>query len=212
MLRLPYKDPKNDEWISRTMNASVQELPRTLPITVNQFRILVEQNAFLECGGQVELIYGRLVELNPQGPEHADPVDELEAWSHEQAGAAFRIRIEKPIEIPGLDSCPEPDVAWVDRRRYSSRHPGPCDIHLLIEVSVSSQPFDRGEKLRLYAEAMVPEYWIVDAFAQTVEKFTQPSQRTYQKSELFGVNDVVSPQCLPSASLSVGRLFSAAAD
>jgi Uma2 family endonuclease len=194
------------------MTATAKELPRTLPITVEQYHILVEQAAFKDRRGQVELIHGRIVELNPQGPSHADPIDELEEWSHQQASSHFRIRIEKPIEIPGLDSCPEPDVAWVTRRRYRDRHPNPSDIHLLIEVSVNSQSFDQGEKKVLYAEAGIAEYWIVDVRAHTVQKLTDPIDGAYQKSENFTVHDHLFPQCLPQASLSVARLFDNAAE
>ncbi|KAA1261397.1 hypothetical protein LF1_39440 [Rubripirellula obstinata] len=59
-------------------------------------------------------------------------------------------------------SCPEPDIAWVTRRRYHDEHPSPDDIHLLIEVSHTRSRFDRTEKLQLYAESGVGEYWQVD--------------------------------------------------
>ena len=183
-------------------------MPRTLPITVDQYRMLVEQGEFADHFGQVELIYGKIIEMNPQGPRHADPIDELEEWSHLQADDCFRIRIEKPIEIPGLHSSPEPDVAWVTRRRYADQHPGPGDIHLLIEVSGSSKQFDRGEKRQLYAEAGISEYWIVDISLQTIEVMTQPAGKEYQQSTIHGLNETVSPQCLPSAVLQVSQLFS----
>ena len=186
----------------------IHEMPRTLPITVEQYRMLVEHGEFTERRGQVELIYGKIVEMNPQGPQHADPIDELGHWSFQTAGDHFRIRIEKPIEIPTLFSTPEPDIAWVRRRRYADRHPGPSDIHLLIEVSGSSKRFDRGEKRRLYAEAGIPEYWIVDIALRTVETMTRPAGVDYQQTTVHGLTDTVSPQCLPSASLRVADLFS----
>ncbi len=183
-------------------------MPQTILITVDQFRLLVDHNTFADRQGQVELIYGKIVEMNPQGPRHADPVDELETWSHQQAADHFRIRTEKPIEIEGLNSSPEPDIVWVTKRRYADRHPVPGDIHLLIEVSGSSKEFDRGEKRQLYAEAGIPEYWIVDIAARTIEVMTRPGGSVYTQSELHSSDASISPACLPSATLPIGQLFS----
>ena len=182
--------------------------PTTLPITVPQYRLLAESGTFDRHVGQVELIYGRIVWINPQGPQHADPIDELTEWSVESAKSKFRVRIEKPIEIVELHSSPEPDIAWVTLRRYGDRHPTPEDIHLLIEVSYSSQTFDRAEKLRLYAESNIVEYWIVDVPAQTVEVFSNPQGTEYRQSSLHQKTEAIAPACLPAAQLRIARLFS----
>ncbi len=183
-------------------------VPQMLPITTLQFATLVDQGAFDDLTGQIELINGRIVRMNPQGPSHSDPIDELAQWSFQQAGDKFRIRIEKPIQIDNLRSTPEPDLAWVTRRRYADRHPTPEDISLLIEVSFSSQAFDRGEKLQLYALAGIVEYWLVSVPDQTIEVFTSPHGSSYQKSQMLRVGDEVSPGCLPTAILPIARLFS----
>lgn len=191
------------------MATGIEQLtPQTLPITVPQYRILVDQGVFEGQRGQIELINGRIVRMNPQGPIHSDPIDELESWSHQVAGDHFRIRIEKPIEISQLNSSPEPDIVWATRRRYFDRHPTPADIHLLIEVSASSRAFDRSEKLRLYAEADIVEYWIVDIASQSIEVFTLPQANEYQRSHQYVRTDEISRACLPTATLAVDRLFS----
>ncbi len=189
------------------------EMPETLPLTVVQYRLLVEQGEFDHRHtdgqrGQIELINGRIVRMLPQGPIHCDPIDELNFWSHQVADDHFRVRIEKPIEIIELDSVPEPDIAWVTNRRYADRHPTPADIRLLIEVSNSSASFDRGEKLRLYAKAAIVEYWIVNVVTQTVEVFLQPSPTGFSQSRMHSIEETIAPQCLPSAALKISRLFS----
>lgn len=65
-------------------------------------------------------------------------------------------------------------MAWATRRRYHQQHPGPEDTHLLIEVSQTSSHFDRTEKLRLYAEAKIAEYWQVDVPNRIVTVHCQP--------------------------------------
>ena len=66
------------------------EMPRTLPITVEQYRMLVEHGEFTERRGQVELIYGKIVEMNPQGPQCADPIDELGHWARQSTSRSAR--------------------------------------------------------------------------------------------------------------------------
>jgi hypothetical protein len=63
-----------------------------------------------------------------QGPEHSDPIDYLNEWSVLQSKGQFTIRVEKPIRIPEQNSCPEPDLAWVARRRYFDQHPNSLDV------------------------------------------------------------------------------------
>lgn len=180
---------------------------QTLPITLDQYRLLVEHDTFVDHRGQVELIYGRIVKMNPQGPMHSDPIDEIQDWSHEVAASQFRIRTEKSIEIPNLNSSPEPDIAWVTRRRYGDRHPLPGDIHLLVEVSYSSQTFDRGEKQRLYAEAGIAEYWIVDVPARQVVVMRSPVGTDYGQVTTHDADETIAPECLSTAKLAISRLF-----
>jgi Uma2 family endonuclease len=191
------------------MSIASSSEPTTLPVTVDQFQTLVRSGAFNERRGQIELIRGRIVQMNPQGPEHADPIDELQDWSYEQATEQFRIRVEKPIEIANLDSCPETDVAWVRRGRYQSRHPQPGDVWLLIEVSHSSGEFDRREKLELYASAEIAEYWIVDVREQTITICRDPEGPAYRSMAIHPRDATIAPHCLPAAKLEIARLFPA---
>ena len=45
---------------------------------------------------------------------------------------------------------------------------------LLVEVAETSLAYDRSTKLRLYAEAGIAEYWIVDCTAESVEVHRTP--------------------------------------
>lgn len=187
---------------------SQQLQPETFPITNSQYRLLVDQGTFDRSVGQIELINGRLVRRNPQGPLHPDPLDELTRWSFEVAVERFRIRIEKPIELPELNSSPEPDIVWADRRRYADRHPVAGEVQLLIEVSHRSKQFDRGEKLQLYARANIREYWLVDVRTRTVEVFADPESGDFQSASVFSISDTIRPGCLATAELEIATLFS----
>ena len=181
--------------------------PTTIPLTVKQYETIVERGDFNAFTGQIELIRGRIVHMNPQGPQHSDPIDFLNEWSVFESKRRFTIRVEKPIVIPKANSCPEPDIAWVTRRRYPDRHPLPADVQLLIEVSYSSLDFDRTEKLSLYAEAGIQEYWQVDVTSRSVIVNREPIEKSFRSVAVFGCGTKISPICLPDAALEVNSLF-----
>jgi Uma2 family endonuclease len=66
---------------------------------------------------------------------------------------------------------------------------------LIVEVlSPSTQHIDRGQKRAIYARFGVPEYWLVDPDANTVERCSGPSGDGYQTIEVFSGN-------MPAATL-----------
>jgi Uma2 family endonuclease len=91
------------------------------------------------------------------------------------------IREQNPLRIPDYDE-PEPDVvvARGSRGTYVSRHPGPEDVALVVEVADTSLMRDRGEKLSAYSRGGVPVYWIVNLTGGTppgsgqVEVYSDP--------------------------------------
>lgn len=184
-----------------------QTLPVTLPVSVEQYAKLVERGYFDGHVGDIELINGRILRINPQGPQHADPIDRLGEWSTEQSQRAFRIRIEKPVVLPNSSSTPEPDIAWVKRQSYAQRHPGSEDILLLIEASVSSIGFDTGEKCEVYARAGIPEYWQINVPRREIRVYRDPNAGSFSSVSTHTAGEAISPLCLPAAILDFSSLF-----
>jgi Uma2 family endonuclease len=67
---------------------------------------------------------------------------------------------------------------------YRSAHPRPEDVFLLIEVADSSLAFDRKVKTPLYAQAGIPEYWIVNLNDRQIEIFRSPAEGEYQEKQI----------------------------
>jgi Uma2 family endonuclease len=137
----------------------------------------------------VELLEGRLVLVSPQGPPHASIVGALADRFRAAFGAGCTVREEKPIEL--ADSLPEPDVAVVRGAQldYGSRHPGPADVVLAVEVAVTSQQFDR-DKARIYARGGVALLWLIDVPAQRVEIHADPQRDgRYRLVQVLGESD-----------------------
>ncbi|MEM9589200.1 MAG: Uma2 family endonuclease, partial [Planctomycetota bacterium] len=167
----------------------------------------VAAGQFDQTPGQTELIRGRIVHMNPQGPEHADPIDFLAEWSFHVTQHQLTVRVEKPIRLVDQHSCPEPDIAWVTRRRYHDRHPNGDEVKLLIEVSKSSNEFDRSEKMLLYANAAIAEYWQIDLAARVLTVFRGPIDGRYRFKKTYEGTQVVHPHDFPNAILHVSDLF-----
>jgi Uma2 family endonuclease len=74
------------------------------------------------------------------------------------------------------NSEPEPDLAILQFRGdyYASGKPTAGDVNLVIEVADSSLSTDLGDKAALYAEAMIPEYWVVDLLNDVVHVHRDP--------------------------------------
>ena len=95
-----------------------------------------------------------------------------------------------------------------ETRQYLDRHPGPQDVALVVEVADSSLQRDRSLKKRLYAEARIPVYWIVNLLANQIEVYSEPSgpheQPDYQQQQIYGLADTV-PVVIEGSE--VGRLL-----
>jgi Uma2 family endonuclease len=153
-------------------------------VTLEEYERMCEAEVFGE-DAHIELIRGEIVDMAPPGPEHEDSVTFLNLFMVETLRRRALVWPQgNAIRLPGVESRPQPDLTilrWRDDL-YKGRDNRPTakDIILLIEVSQSSIKYDRGEKLALYAEAGIPEYWIVNIKRGVIEVYTEPSDAKYQ--------------------------------
>lgn len=82
-------------------------------------------------------------------------------------------------------------------------HPGPDDVLLLVEVAETSPAFDREVKVPRYADAGIPEVWLVDLAGERVEVYRQPAQGGYGHVDERGRGHQLTPQALPDVMLEV---------
>jgi Uma2 family endonuclease len=108
--------------------------------------------------------------------------------------AGWYIREQNPLRIPDYDE-PEPDIAVVrgSRGQYVTRHLGPEDVALVVEVADTSLAKDRGEKLLAYARGGVPVYWIVNICNDQVEVYSEPDRKTgrYTHRVVYATSETV---------------------
>ena len=97
------------------------------------------------------------------------------------------------MRIPRRRSEPEPDLAVVRGaiKDYATRHPGPEDVALVVEVTRSSVAKDRA-LARVYAGGGIPAYWIVDVPRRRLEVYENPAGGKYASRRILHESDTVS--------------------
>jgi Uma2 family endonuclease len=153
----------------------VQEQVTRRHFTVDEYYRMAGAGVLSE-DDRVELIEGEIVEMVPIGSSHQSCVNRLTRLLVEFAGRNYVVSVQGPVRLDEFNE-PQPDLALLRAREdfYAGEHPGPEDVLLLVEVSESSLAYDRNVKLPLYARFSIPEIWIVDPDAGTVEIHTDPN-------------------------------------
>ena len=157
---------------------------------------------------RVELLEGQVVEMVPQDPPHASRIDDGGDYLKARFANRAKVRVQLPITlVPGSE--PEPDFAIVrfDENRYRDRHPGPAHVFLLIEVTVSTWQRDYTQKARIYANAGIVEYWILDINRQQVTVLQRPVAEAYQSEQVFTAADQIAAQAFPDVAIALQNLL-----
>lgn len=178
----------------------------TVKWTLDDYHRLLEVG-LLE-GRHVELLNGEIIEMPPEGPEHAQQSTDTADYLRELLGNQAVVRDAKPITLPDSRSEPEPDLAIVEplRALYRTRHPYPENIFWLIEYANTSLIKDLDAKRKAYAAAEIQEYWVVDLKHRQLKVFREPVEGKYS-SELTLSTGGISPLAFPNITVSVQRLF-----
>lgn len=143
-------------------------------LTLQQYHDMIH-NGILGEDDPVELLEGWLITKMSKNPPHSIVTGLIADALQSVAPTGWHIRGQEPITL--ADSEPEPDLALArgSRRDYLNRHPGAADVALTIEVADTSLDRDRTFKLRIYAEASIPTYWIINLIERRVEVHTDPT-------------------------------------
>lgn len=157
---------------------------------------------------RVELIEGEIIEMNPIGSRHAACVGRLTKMLERLAGDRAIVWVQNPVQVSDY-SEPLPDVALLRRRDdfYAQANPQAPDVFLLVEVADSSVEYDRNIKIPLYAQAGIPEVWIVNLPKEAVEIYTQPLGGEYREIRLVKRGESLSAKSIPNLTVDAGAVL-----
>lgn len=149
------------------------------------------ETGILKPEDRLELIHGEIYQMTPINSLHAGTVKLINAFLS-QFNQSFVISIQDPIVINEY-SEPEPDIALLKARAdfYTMSNPTAEEVLWIIEVSDSTLRYDQTVKKELYAQAAIPEYWIINLVDHCIEVYKQLEDHVYQESKIYHLADQV---------------------
>ena len=179
--------------------------------TVEEYYKLGEVG-ILTAESRVELIDGLIVCKPMQNPPHSFVIRELVLFMVRLNGPDWTVQSQLPIDF--ASSVPEPDIAVLigPSSRYRGRHVEVAEVRLVVEISDSTLVFDSTTKARLYAQNLIPVYWIVNIPDSRIEVYSTPTGG--ESAQYSQRTDFVAGQSVPVvldgvtvAELAVTDLF-----
>jgi Uma2 family endonuclease len=201
----PRKYGDHSDMVGLKSMTTVDGAPRL--ITVEEFDKMIAGDVFDE-DERIELVEGALVRYAPPRiAEHAYAVWHFPEAIRRRLGARAVLWMQSPVIVSNMTIL-EPDLTLLRLRqdRYR-RRPVSADVLAVVEIAVTSLARDRSEKLRLYAEAGIPEYWIVDVFGRRIETFRQPAGAAYAVPRAVAGADSIAFEAFPDVVFSVDELL-----
>ncbi|HEX5442846.1 MAG TPA: Uma2 family endonuclease [Pirellulales bacterium] len=179
------------------------QAPGPVMFTVEQFHKMLDEGIVAD-GDAVELIEGVVMpkDRGAQGDpamahskRHAVAVARIQRRLERGIGGAkCHVRTQLPLVLSGT-SEPEPDLAVVvgPDDAYLDSHPRAADALLVIEVAESSLSYDRKTKYKMYADAGVAVYWIVNLVDDEIEIYESPqsTKRTYERASRHRLGEML---------------------
>ena len=174
------------------------------PLNVEQYHQMI-RDGILHDGEPIELIQGTLLykdrrdqtgSIMTHGAHHLRVLKKLMAILSQWAeGKSCHLQVQGPIVVSET-SEPEPDCCLVRGTPddYAEEVPHAADVLAVFEVAYSSLRSDRRTKQRLYANAGIPCYVILNLQDDVIEVLTEPStdESRYTTQSEYRQADVVS--------------------
>ena len=186
--------------------------PTAPAITKRRFSVkeyyLMAEAGILSPRDRVELIDGEIVQMAAMGSYHAGCVLYLSTAFSQMLGQRAFVNVQSPVRLSER-SEPEPDIALLRPRAdfYTESHPRPEDVMLIVEVSHSTVEYDRDVKTPLYAEAGIPELWLVNLDEDYIDGLSDPVGSGYRTVRRYVHGDRIAPALLPDAALEVSEIL-----
>lgn len=173
-----------------SVNATSSLLDPNLPIlrlSVARYHAMRDAGILTEAD-RVELLGGLLVPKMTKNPPHSLATELVRRALANVVPPGWYVRIQEPVTTS--DSEPEPDLAVVrgDPRDYAERHPRGGDVGIVVEVAAESLNRDRTDKRRIYAQAGIETYWVVNLREALVEVYGRGGgMRRHRRGETVAV-------------------------
>jgi len=160
---------------------------------------------FFPPEARVELVDGIVYDMAPQNSPHTTGLH-LGLQFLSRAFPDCYVRVQSPLALDD-DSEPEPDLAVAEGKIVDYAKSHPATALLVIEVSDQSLAHDRNRKIPLYARSGIPEAWLLNLKAKTLEVYRDPGMGAYRSRQILRAGATISPLARPEAQIVVADLF-----
>lgn len=166
------------------------------------------EHGILKPDERTELIYGRIIKrTSPMGRPHSVVVGKTATVLTAAFGDSYVVEDQVSMQLgSGLEPFPDVMVLLGTFDDYPDV-PLASDVLLLVEVSDSTLRYDRGTKAAMYAADNIPDYWLVNLRARTLEVRRQPESGEYLSLDVYAEGEAVAPLAAPDAPVRVADLL-----
>jgi Uma2 family endonuclease len=188
------------------------------PLTVKQYHKFID-SGWIKESTAFELLDGFIVrkdrakaeeDIMTVGDRHRIVVTLLSHLSPQFVPFGCFIQSQQPVSLPP-HSEPEPDASIIrgELSDFMDAPPAADDVECIIEVADSSLPRDLGLKLRMYANAGISQYVVVDLVNNVVLDHRKPKGKKYADVTSLRVRQTIELRAggTKSVSVSVSRLL-----
>jgi Uma2 family endonuclease len=184
-------------------------LPPRRAFNVDDIRRMVEAGVLHESE-RIELVEGEIVVRAAKSVVHDLIQNALNLALSKTVSDGLFVGNGSTLQLTE-DVLVEPDLAVISRAIYNTdpgsyARPTANDVLFIIEISVSSLPYDRKTKARLYARHGIREYWVIDANERRTFVHTRPSGDGWSSIVERGPDDVLTTPAVPGFSFKLGDI------
>jgi len=167
--------------------------------------------AMPDDGQRYEVIDGVLEMMSPSPTStHQGIIVELLYELRTRCNSDYMIYIAPLDLILSKTNTVQPDLMMIHRSRLHIVTPrgieGPPN--LVVEIlSPGSRKRDKVKKMAVYEKHAVPEYWVIDPQARTLEQYQLNDHGQYELCNLFEGDELVCSDKLPCVAFTVNDIF-----
>lgn len=193
--------------MTAVLDKELDVMPTARRFTVAEYYRMAEAG-ILGPEERVELIEGEVIKMCPIGPPHASCGTRADDCFRRLLGGRVIVRVQMPVRLSDLTE-PEPDLVLAirDDKEYSDHHPTPEEVLLVVEVAASSLQYDRKLKSRIYAEAGIIQYCLLNLNQRQLEDHRDPEGGAYRATRTYGEDESFSLAAFPDISVPVSELL-----
>ncbi|MDP1026358.1 Uma2 family endonuclease [Sphingomonas sp. KR1UV-12] len=186
------------------MTVQQRLIPGKYRLTVKDFLRLGDSGVF--GTDRTELLDGDIIVMNAEYRPHAWTVGELGYLIRrmlEKMGSDLHV-MSASVALSHHD-MPLPDIVLTDEPKGAGPIPS-TSVSLVVEVASSTLDRDLGSKLSSYAQAAIPEYWVVDVESRTIHQFWSPGEGVYRQTNSVAFGADMAAATLPGLTIETAAL------